>query len=316
MVSVIEGVKYNILMNVWSFEYPWALLALIPVLYCLYRCKAAVQQRYFPHLQFFERPGVWRNWEWLLKAGAVIGMVGALATPVVIDYSDPHNRNGIDIVLSLDGSGSMNASGFGNAESRESRFAIVQKIASDFVMKRREDNVGIVLFGDFAFIASPVTYEKEIITEMIGYLSNGMAGQNTAIGEGIAMSVRALRDSKAKSRVIVLLTDGEHNSGSIAPKEAIAMVRQEGIRLYTIGIGKKGEFDAGLLEQLAREGGGKFFSAVNEKELRNVYDTIDGMERSEIKSALHTQPDHYFQWPLATGVLFMMMLLWRHRGAA
>ncbi len=300
-------------MNIWLFDYPWLWLLALPLLLCLYQCKKVGAVRTFPHLYFFGTVGKWRNIEWLLKALIVLLMVGALATPVVVDYSDPRNRNGIDIVLSLDGSGSMNASGFSSANERSSRFEIVQKIASDFVMKRLEDNVGVVLFGDFAFIASPVTYEKEIISEMIGYLSHGMAGQNTAIGEGIGMSVRALRDSKAKSKVIILLTDGEHNSGAISPKEAVALVQKNNIKLYTIGIGKKGEFDSALLTQLARDGGGKFFTASDEKELQGVYDEIDTMERSSIKSEKHTFKEHYY-WVLLLGALGIMVILaWRRR---
>lgn len=302
-------------MNIWLFDFPWAWLVALPILWCLYQCKKTGVIRTFPHLHFFGTVGKWRNIEWLLKALVVILMVGALATPVVIDYSDPRNRNGIDIVLSLDGSGSMNASGFSAKDERASRFEVVQKIASDFVMKRLEDNVGVVLFGDFAFIASPVTYEKEIVSEMIGYLTHGMAGQNTAIGEGIAASVRALRGSKAKSKVIILLTDGEHNSGVISPKEAVAMVQKHNIKLYTIGIGKKGEFDNALLEQLATDGGGKFFTASDEKKLQEVYDEIDALERSSIKSEKHTFKEHYY-WVLLTGALgVMFMLAWRRRKA-
>lgn len=301
-------------MNSWVFIFPWMWLLLPPLLYCLYRCKVAIRQYYFPHLHFFTKLNKWRSFEWLLKALAVTLMVGALATPIMIDYSDPRNRNGVDIVLSIDGSGSMNASGFGEEGNRASRFEIVQKIASDFVMKRASDNIGVVEFGDFAFIASPITYEKEIIAQMIGYLSYGMAGQNTAIGEGIAMSVRALRDSKAASKVIILLTDGEHNSGSISPKEAVEMVKKEHIRLYTIGIGPKGEFDNALLEQLARDGSGKFFAATNAKELQEVYDEIDTMERSRIKSAHNVLEEHYFQWLLAPVLFLLMWLTWRRRG--
>ena len=300
-------------MNIWSFEYLWAFAALVPILYCLYRCKRTPQKRYFPHLQFFGNPGKWRNLDWLFKVAAAVLIVSALASPVMTDFSDPRNRNGIDIVLSLDGSGSMNASGFAEGESRATRFEVVQKIASDFVMKRREDNVGVVLFGDFAFIATPVTYEKEIIAEMIGYLSFGMAGQNTAIGEGVAQGVRALKDSKAKSKVIILLTDGEHNSGAISPKEAVEMARKEGIKLYTIGIGEKGEFDSKLLAQMAKDGGGEYFSAMNEKELADVYAQIDSMERSRIKSAEHTFAEPYYQWPLAGALVLILWMMSRRR---
>ena len=300
-------------MNIWSFDFAWAFLFLPPLLYCLYKCKIATNPRIFPHLQFFGTPRKWGNLDWLLKALVVTLMVGALATPVMIDYADPRNRNGIDIVLSLDGSGSMNASGFSQEDPRASRFEVVQKIASDFVMKRLQDNVGVVLFGDFAFIATPVTYEKEIVTEMIGYLNHGMAGQNTAIGEGIAMGVRALRDSKAKSRVIILLTDGEHNSGSISPKEAVGMARREHIKLYTIGIGEKGEFDSALLQQLANDGNGKFFTATNQKELKAIYDEIDTLERSSIKSKQHTYEEQYYQWFGALALMIMAILMWRRR---
>lgn len=300
-------------MNIWSFEHLWAFALLIPVLYCLYRCKSIPQKRYFPHIAFFGTPSKWRNLEWLFKVLAVMLMVAALAGPVMTDFSDPRNRNGIDIVLSIDGSGSMNASGFSEGENRATRFEVVQKIASEFVMKRREDNVGVVLFGDFAFIATPVTYEKEIISEMIGYLSFGMAGQNTAIGEGVAQGVRALQGSKAKSKVIILLTDGEHNSGAVSPKEAVEMARKAGIKLYTIGIGEKGEFDSQLLSQMARDGGGEYFTAENEQELSEVYDRIDTLERSRIKSAEHTFAEPYFQWPLALALVLVMWMMAKRR---
>ncbi|MCX6073502.1 MAG: VWA domain-containing protein [Campylobacterales bacterium] len=300
-------------MNIWQFDYLWVWLIVPPILFCLYRCKTVARLKIFPHLLFFGNVSKWRNREWLLKLLALLLMVGALATPVVIDYADPRNRNGIDIVLSIDGSGSMNASGFDVKNERLSRFEIVQKIASDFILNRREDNIGVVLFGDFAFIATPVTYEKEIIVQMIGYLSHGMAGQNTAIGEGIAQGVRALRDSKAKSKVIILLTDGEHNSGTISPKEAVKKVQQSGIKLYTIGIGKKGEFDNALLEQLAHDGGGTFFTATNATELQAVYDEIDTLERSSIKSEKHTFKEHYYQWLLAGAFGILLILMWKRR---
>ena len=197
-----------------TFEYPYLLVLLLPLLYCLYRCKEKIEQGYFVHLSLFTTHTKWFRWQMIIKIAVVVLLLSAISSPIFIDKIDPLNRKGIDIVLSIDGSGSMNSSGF-DEKTRDSRFAITQTIAQDFVMKRVEDNVGVVLFGDFAFIASPVTYEKEIVSEMIGYLSHGMAGQNTAIGEGITMGLRALQNSKAKSKIIILLTDGEHNSGRI-----------------------------------------------------------------------------------------------------
>ena len=293
-----------------TFEYPYLFLLLLPLLYCLYRCKEKVLQRYFVHLDLFTTHTKLFRWEWILKITAVLLLTTAVASPIVIDKTDPLNRKGIDIVLSLDGSGSMNASGF-DESSRDSRFVITQKIAQDFVMKRYEDNVGVVLFGDFAFIASPVTYEKEIVSEMIGYLSHGMAGQNTAIGEGIVMGLRALKESKAKNRVIILLTDGEHNSGRISPKEATDLAKEQGVKIYTIGIGNKGEFDKALLEKIAKESSGRFFPAYNKEELQKAYEEIDAMEQSRIKSREYQIKEYYFQWPLLGALGVLLLLLWK-----
>ena len=288
-------------------------MLLPPLVYCLYKCKKNGLAHPFPHLHFFGTVTRWRNLHRLLSVLIIVLMVMALATPITINYDDPRNRHGIDIVLSLDGSGSMNASGFSHENPRASRFEIVQKIARDFIMKRTQDNVGIVMFGDFAFIATPITYEKAIISEMIGYLTQGMAGQNTAIGEGIAMGGRALRDSKAHTKVIILLTDGEHNSGSISPKEAMRMVQHQHTKLYTIGIGEKGEFDSPLLQHLAHEGGGKFFAASNEKELQSIYDTIDTLERSPIKSDQHTLKEQYYQWFGSGALILLLFMAWRRK---
>jgi Ca-activated chloride channel family protein len=293
-----------------SFEYPLAFLLLLPLLYCLYRCREKIRQRYFVHLHLLSPAKRPIRWEWILIILTLVALVTALASPVHIDRSDPLNRKGIDIVLSLDGSGSMNASGF-DAKSRESRFAITQKIAQDFVIRRMEDNVGVVLFGDFAFIASPVTYEKEIVAEMIGYLSHGMAGENTAIGEGVTMGLRALQRSKAKQKVIILLTDGEHNSGRVSPKEAVEMAKEAGVRLYTIGIGNRGEFDEAMLKEMAKESGGRYFSAYDKEELQEVYSSIDALERSAIKSREYLKKEYYYAAALLAAFVLMLFLYYR-----
>ena len=295
-----------------SFEYPLAVLLLIPLMICLYRCREQVKQRFFVHLHLFAPGKRWLKLQWLLKIVTLVLLVSAIASPIAVDRLDPLNREGIDIVLCLDGSGSMNASGF-DSESRLSRFEIVQQLAQAFVMRRVEDNIGVVLYGDFAFIASPVTYEKEIVSEMIGYLSHGMAGQNTAIGEGIAMSLRALEQSTAESKVIILLTDGEHNSGRISPKEAVAIAQEKGVKIYTIGIGKKGEYDAKLLEEIARDSGGRSFSAHNKEELSAVYDEIDTLERSKIKSREYLKKDYYYAVPLLAAFALLLYFIGRRR---
>lgn len=295
-----------------AFEYPYLLALIVPILYCMYKCKERVKPQYFVHLHFFSAKKSFFKIEWFLKIAIFALLFIAIASPIMIDKMNQQNRNGRDIVLSIDASGSMNASGFSSDEKeRLSRFEITQKIATEFIKTRQEDNIGIVLFGDFAFIASPITYEKEIVADMLSYLTHGMAGQNTAIGEAIAMSIRAFKHSNAKSKIIILLTDGEHNSGTISPKEATALAKEQNIKIYTIGIGNKGEADEALLEEIANKSGGEFFSARDSKELQRVYEKIDEAESSKIKSKDYLFKDFYYHYFLFSAFAIMLFLLFR-----
>lgn len=303
-------------MNYYSFEYPFLILLLIPIIYCLYRCKENIVPKIFVHLHFLNPKKRFLKLEWILKIIIFILLSVALTSPIVIDKLNPLNRNGIDIVLAIDASGSMSSSGYDESNEisegeRLSRFEITKKIASEFIRKRFSDNLGVVLYGDFAFIASPITYEKEIVVDMLGFLTQGMAGQNTAIGEAIAMSVRAFKHSKAKSKVIVLLTDGEHNSGSISPKDAVKIALKQNIKIYTIAIGNKGEADSALLQEIAKNSEGEYFSAHSAKELQDVYEKIDELESSKIKSKEFIQKDYYYHIALLLASALLLFLLFR-----
>ena len=303
-------------MNYYSFEYPLLILLLIPIIYCLYRCKEYMKPIYFVHLHFMNAKKRFLKLEWIVKILIFIALLVALSSPIVVDKFNPLNRNGKDIVLSIDASGSMNSSGFDyendiSEGKRLSRFEITKLIARDFIRERVRDNVGVVLYGDFAFIASPISYEKEIVIDMLEYLTQGMAGQNTAIGESIAMSVRAFKHSKAKSKIIILLTDGEHNSGAISPKDAVQMAKERGIKIYTIAMGNRGEADEALLQEIATDTKGEFFSAINAKELKKVYEKIDKLESSKIKSKEYVLKDYYYQIFLLIGLALLSFLLYR-----
>ncbi len=305
-----------IIMNYYSFEYPLLILLLIPAIYCLYKCKEFSKPKFFVHLQFLKANKSYLPLEWIIKIVILVLLVSTLTSPIIIDKFNPLNRNGKDIVLCIDASGSMNSSGYDkegeiSEGQRLSRFEITKLIAKDFILQRKGDNLGVVLYGDFAFIASPITYEKEIVVDMLGYLTQGMAGQNTAIGEAIAMSVRSFTYSKAKSKIIVLLTDGEHNSGAISPKDATALAKKKNIKIYTIALGNKGEADEALLEKIATQTQGEFFSATNAKELRKVYEQIDKLESSKIKSAEYLQKEYYYQFLLLLALGFLLFLLFR-----
>ena len=303
-------------MNYYSFEYAYLMLLLIPILYCLYKCKEYMKPEFFVHLQFLSASRGFLKLEWIIKVSIFVLMCIAISSPIIIDRFNPLNRHGKDIVLAIDGSGSMNSSGYDTEDEvsngeRLSRFEITKKIASEFIQNRVSDNVGVVLYGDFAFIASPITYEKRIVVDMLSYLSSGMAGQNTAIGEAIAMSVRAFKHSKSKTKVIILLTDGEHNSGAISPKDAIKLAKNENIKIYTIGLGNKGEADEALLTKIALESGGHFYRASSAKELQKVYSEIDRLESSKIKSREYMLKDYYYSVPLLLAFGLLLFLLFR-----
>ncbi|MDA3907524.1 MAG: VWA domain-containing protein, partial [Sulfurimonas sp.] len=279
-------------------------------------CKEYMKPIYFVHLQFLSAKKNFLKIEWIIKVLIFIFLCIALASPIVVDKLSPNNRHGKDIVLAIDASGSMNSSGFDfenevSEGERLSRFDITKLIASEFIKKRISDNVGVVLYGDFAFIASPITYEKEIVSKMLGYLTQGMAGQNTAIGEAIAMSVRSFKHSKAKTKVVILLSDGEHNSGSISPKEATKLAKYKNIKIYTIAMGNKGEADEALLETIAKDGDGKFFRATSAKELKKVYSEIDKLESSNIKSREYLLKNYFYQIFLLLASGLLLYLLYR-----
>lgn len=303
-------------MNYYSFEYPLLVLLLIPTIYCLYRCKEYLKPKIFVHLHFLSLKKSFLKLEWIIKILILVSLVVALTSPILIDKINPLNRNGKDIVLCIDASGSMNSSGYDNEDEvsegkRLTRFEITQLIAKEFILDRVSDNLGVVLYGDFAFIASPITYEKIIVSEMLSVLNQGMAGQNTAIGEAIAMSIRSFKYSTAKSKVIILLTDGEHNSGSVSPKDATALAKEKNIKIYTIAMGNKGEADEALLKKISQETEGEFFFASNAKELKKVYDKIDTLESSKIKSREYLQKDYYYQFLLLFGAGLLLYLLFR-----
>lgn len=295
------------------FEYDYILLLILPIIYCLYKCREEIVKRLFVHLELFslKRPRFWI--QDILKLLIAILILISLASPILIDKTNPLNRKGIDIVLSIDASGSMRASGL--SETRETRFKTVQRVVRDFIAKRMNDNVGIVLFGDFAFIASPVTYEKEIVSQMVSYLQTGMAGDNTAIGEGIEQSIRALMYSKAKTKVIILLSDGEHNSGRISPKDAVKIAQEQGIKIYTIAVGD--DFNPAVLQEIAAQTGGKSFAAINEDELKGVYEEINTMESSQIKSQQFLKKEYFYQYVLLFAFFFLSFyILRRFKGVA
>jgi Ca-activated chloride channel family protein len=235
-------------------------------------------------------------------------MVVALAKPFVYDSSSNEHKKGRDLILSIDASGSMAQSGFDTKDRFENKYETTLKLSKAFIEKRFDDNMGVVVFGTFAYTASPLTYDLEALSYLLEMTTVGLAGESTAIGDAIMQSIRTLSFGEAESKAIILLTDGYHNAGKTSPKQAVAKAKSLGIKIYTIGIGKKSDYDVAMLETIAKESGGKSYAASSAEALSKVYKEIDRLEPSPIRSENYLNQKILIFFPLA--LIFLLLFLW------
>jgi Ca-activated chloride channel family protein len=175
-----------------------------------------------------------------LRAGALILVLLAAARPQLYNVSREVRTPGVDIMLSLDTSGSMRALDFQLNGEPVTRLTAVKKVVGEFIKKREKDRIGLVVFGEEAFTQSPLTLDKGLLLGLVERMEIGMAGDRTAVGSAIGVAGKRLRDIEAKARILILLTDGRHNAGEVTPVQASEAVRALGVKVYTIGVGGKG----------------------------------------------------------------------------
>ena len=291
-----------------EFEYPFFFLLLIPFI-CIYICPFSAQKIYFPHLAFFANTKRWIDKEKLIYLLIALLFVTALASPITYEQKSPNHRKGRDLVIVLDSSGSMGESGYNNEEPQLRKFDAVRNILKRFIIERYDDNLGVVVFGTFAFASSPLTYDRDALNYLMQFLDVGIAGDNTAIGDAVFQGIKVLDNGHAKKKVMILLSDGFQNSGVISPKAAVKQAQKKQIIIYTIGLGKKGDYDEALLQQIAKDSGGKFFKAKDAQELENVYDTLDELEPSPIRSQHYLHKTVLFNLPLFIAIALLIYLL-------
>ena len=245
---------------------------------------------------------LWHKVPRLLRGLCLVFLVLAASRPQLFNASREIRSPGVDIMLCLDTSGSMQALDFQLDDNPVSRLTAVKKVVSEFIGKREMDRIGLVVFGEEAFTQSPLTLDKGLLLDLVNRMAIGMAGDSTAIGSALAIGGKRLKDLKAKSRILILLTDGRHNAGDITSLEAAEAVRALGIKVYTIGVGGRGpapfrvetlfgprivrqrvDLDEGTLKKIARTGGGKYFRASDTARLSEIYEIIDREEKTEVK---------------------------------
>ena len=275
-----------------TFAHPYffALLALIPLLLLLKQRRGETPGAGFSSLRLLAgyRP-TWRvHYRWLptaLRAFALALIVVAIARPQTGEADSLLPGEGIDIALALDTSGSMTSIRLGD----DTRLGAAQDVLKDFITGRQEDRLGLVIFKQQSLVLSPLTLDYDALTTLVDSVSQVNIRDGTAIGVGLADAINLLRESKARSRVVVLLTDGDNNAGSIEPLAAARIAETLGVRVYTIGVINPearqrgdGSVDEIALAEMATLTGGRYFPAESEDALQAIYESIDALEKSRV----------------------------------
>lgn len=299
-------------MNHFSFEYPWVLGFLIVFILCAKFCKVKSRAIYFPHLSalVFGDKKRGRSWSLLLKWLGIASALVALASPVLTKEYSPTPKSGRDIVLIIDSSESMKQEGFDASHRAKNKFDVVKEVASDFVTKRTNDRIGLITFADIAFVASPLTFETNFLEQIIGMQKLGMAGRRTAINDALVQSYAMLENSKAKSKVVILLTDGIDNMSQVSVNEVKSLVSKSNIKLYTIGVGTSRDFDGVYLRAIAKVGNGLSFEAQNAQKLTKIYEEIDRLEPSFIDDKKVVQHTYLFIYPLLVAFFLLLFFIY------
>lgn len=310
------------------FGWPWAfvLFILLPILTAWYVYKNNSNRSSIPVSAIAGNGlGSWktslRHLPFVCRLLCLSFIIIALAQPQTMNDDQHAEGEGIDIILCIDVSGSMTAQDF-----QPNRLEAAKNVAIDFVNKRLTDRIGIVIFSGESFTQCPLTTDHNVLITAIQNIRNGLLEDGTAIGSGLGTSVDRLRESKSKTKIVVLLTDGENNGGLIDPKTAKEIAKSFGVRVYTIGVGSEGfapqpintplgvviqnekvSIDEKLLTEIATETGGKYFRARNNESLAGIYKNIDGLEKSKVE-IINTirYKDKFFPFVLSA-ILFLLI---------
>jgi Ca-activated chloride channel family protein len=266
-----------------------------------------------------------RHIPFILRVLAIALLIIALARPQASNSWRTENTEGIDIMMAQDLSGTMLAE-----DLKPNRLEASKEVATDFILSRPNDNIGLVVFASESFTQCPLTTDHAVLINLFNNVNYGMIEDGTAIGLGLANAINRIKDDKAKSKIIILLTDGSNNRGDIAPITAAEIAKTFGIRVYTIGVGTQGivnipvptpmgiqyqqmqsEFDEKSLQDIANLTGGQYFRATDNTKLRKIYQDIDKLEKTKISVKEYSKKAELFFWfgLFAAMLLFVEVLL-------
>ncbi|WP_242094455.1 vWA domain-containing protein [Aestuariivivens sediminicola] len=317
-------------------EFFWLLLVLpIVILWYIIKRHKQTSELKISSLKGFKVTNSWlpkmKHGLFMLRLLALVLLITALARPQTVDVSTKtKTTRGIDIVMAIDVSGSMLAK-----DLSPNRLEALKKVAANFIKNRPNDRIGLVEYAGESYTKTPITSDKAIVLRSLSSIKyNNVIEDGTAIGMGLATAVNRLKDSKAKSKVIILLTDGVNNSGFIDPRIASELAVEYGIKTYTIGLGTNGmalspvarlpngdfqyrriqvEIDEDLLKEIASVTGGRYFRATNNRKLEAIYDEINKLEKTEIEEfKFYNYEEKFRPLVLIAGLLLFMELVLRY----
>jgi len=313
-----------------TFAYPWVLyfLILIPLMFYWYFSKGKKEQPSIVYSSLKIINSLPKNWKekfrhlpFILRALSLAFLIIALARPQTFSSGQNIYTKGIDIVMDLDISGSMIAE-----DLKPNRLDAAKNVIRNFINERTSDRIGLVIFSRNAFTQCPLTIDYNVLKNLLSQVKTGMIEDGTAIGNAIAVGVNRLRNSKSKSKIIILLTDGMNNAGEVDPMSAAQIAKTFGIRIYTVGVGTRGEapypvqtpfgirhqmvpvnIDENMLRKIATETGGKYFRATSTRALRNIYNQIDKLEKTKIEVTSYRNAKEMFGSWLSLGLIFFLL---------
>ncbi|WP_456445502.1 vWA domain-containing protein [Thiolapillus sp.] len=312
-----------------EFAWPWLFLLLpLPLLVRLLppvsRPQAALKVPFLEDFQQLQsrlrrRAGSSRAALWLAALAWLLLVTGA-ARPQWQGEPVPLPMEGRDLMLAVDLSGSMAEEDFVIGRQRVDRLTATKIVAGNFIEKRKGDRLGLILFGEQAYLQAPLTYDLKTVKTLLEEAFINMAGQKTAIGDAIGLAIKRLRNKKGE-KVLILMSDGENTAGQMDPLKAAELAAEEGLKIYTIGIGADPEadffgmvssrsaLDEKTLTRIAQITGGRYFRARDTAELVAIYDAIDAMEPVENEKRFFRPVDELFYWPAGTALLLSLGLL-------
>ncbi len=316
-------------MNFFRFEDPWFLIFFLIIPYLLWKRKEQLAISY-SSLEILQniraiQVGFLSAIPLALRLFAISLFIIALARPQEGYKRTEILSMGVDIIMALDTSGSMQALDFIKNEKRDTRLAMVKDVVSKFIENRTNDRMGMVIFGSEAYTQCPLTLDQNILQSFLSKIDIGMAGDSTALGSAVGIAVKRLKDLKSDSKLIILLTDGRNNAGNLAPLQAAQTAKAFGIKIHTIGVGTRGkapflvnsifgqryvyqevDIDEVTLKEIAKITGGQYFRATDLESLESIYKQIDKMEKSEVKVFDHSEYTELFHYFLIPAILFLL----------